>query len=325
MPDTVTPSRRRSGVPPSRSYGESGGPSRKWSHQPHHRRRRTLAILVVVALLIVTLIAVGSGGGSAPHPVTVHAAGLLSRIQTLSGNGATSFAGVQTAAENAAIDRTLAYAPAIRIAGAQHREVALTFDDGPGPYTTQVVSILNQLHVPATFFEVGSPEQYFSAGTRDIVASGYPIEDHTWSHAPMGQLSPADQRNQLVSERNEIVKFGAPYPRLFRPPYGLWNSNTISLLRKYRMLMVLWTVDTSDYRLPGTDSIISAVVSGAQPGAIFLMHDAGGNRDETVAALPRIVEDLRARGYKLVTVPQLILDNPPPANQQIASMAGGGG
>ena len=89
--------------------------------------------------------------------------------------------------------------------------------------------------------------------------------------------------------------------------------------------MVLWTVDTSDYRLPGTDSIISTVVSGAQPGAIFLMHDAGGNRDETVAALPRIVEDLRARGYKLVTVPQLILDNPPPANQQIASMAGGGG
>lgn len=325
MPDTVTPPRSRSGGSPSRSSGGNGGRSRGWSHQPHHRRRRTLAALAILLLFVVIVIAAGSGGGAAPRPVTVHAAGLLSRIQTLSGNGARSFAGIQTAAESVAIDRTLAYTPAIRVAGAQHREVALTFDDGPGPYTTQVVSTLNQLHAPATFFEVGTPEQYFSAGTRDIVASGYPIEDHTWSHAPMAQLSPSDQRNQLVSEANELVKFGAPYPRLFRPPYGLWNSDTMSLLRRYRMLMILWTVDTSDYRVPGTDSIINTVVSGAQPGAIMLMHDAGGNRVETVAALPKVVEDLRAKGYKLVTVPQLILDNPPPANQQIASIAGGGG
>jgi peptidoglycan-N-acetylglucosamine deacetylase len=324
MPDTVTNPRRRSGAPASYRPGGNGGRPRKWSHQPHHRRRRTLAALLVAVLFIVIVIEAGSGG-TAPHPVTIHTAGLLTRIQTLSGNGASSFAGVQTAAQNAAIDRTLAYTPAIRVAGAQHREVALTFDDGPGPYTTQVVSVLNQLHVPATFFEVGTPEQYFSAGTRDILASGYMIEDHTWSHAPMGQLSAGDQRNQLLSEAKEIVKFGGPFPRLFRPPYGLWNTDTISLLRKYRMLMILWTVDTSDYRLPGTDSIINTVVSGAQPGAIFLMHDAGGDRAETVAALPKIVEGLRARGYKLVTVPQLILDNPPPANQQIASLAGGGG
>jgi peptidoglycan/xylan/chitin deacetylase (PgdA/CDA1 family) len=88
--------------------------------------------------------------------------------------------------------------------------------------------------------------------------------------------------------------------------------------------MVLWTVDTSDYRLPGVDSIISTVVGGAKPGAIFLMHDAGGNRAETIAALPKIITDLRARGYKLVTVPQLILDNPPPANQDLGSMSGAG-
>jgi peptidoglycan/xylan/chitin deacetylase (PgdA/CDA1 family) len=276
-------------------------------------------------LLIVVILIVSGSGGSAPPPVAVHTAGLLSRIQTLAGNGPTSFAGVQTAAENAAINRTLAYTPAIRVAGAQHREIALTFDDGPGPYTTQVVSILNQLHVPATFFEVGTPEQYFSAGTRAVVAGGYTIGDHTWSHAPMSELSAGDQRSQLVSEANEMVKFGAPFPRLFRPPYGLWNSQTLALLKRYRMLMVLWTVDTNDYRLPGTDSIINSVVSGAQPGAIMLMHDAGGNRTETIAALPEIVEDLRAHGYKLVTVPQLVLDNPPPANQQIASMAGGGG
>ncbi len=67
--------------------------------------------------------------------------------------------------------------------------------------------------------------------------------------------------------------------------------------------MVLWTVDTEDWRLPGSDSIVNAVVGGAKPGAIFLMHDAGGDRAETIAALPKIITDLRARGYKLVTVP----------------------
>jgi peptidoglycan/xylan/chitin deacetylase (PgdA/CDA1 family) len=323
MPDTVTPPKSPSRIPLPRSFGGDGG--RKWSQQPHHRRRRTLAGLAILVLVVLVVIAAGSSGGGGTHPVAVHTAGLFTRIQTLSGNGAGSFAGVETAAENRAINRTLAYTPAIRVAGSQHREVALTFDDGPGPYTQQVVSLLDQLHVPATFFEVGVAEQYFSAGTRDIVARGYPIGDHTWSHAPMSQLSPGDQRSQLLKEASTIVKFGGPFPRLFRPPYGLWNNQTLSLLRKYRMLMVLWTVDTSDYRLPGTSSIINSVVSGVQPGAIFLMHDAGGNRTETVAALPKIVEDLRARGYKFVTVPKLILDNPPPANQQISAISGSGG
>lgn len=271
------------------------------------------------------LIVAVSGGGGGSHPVAVHRAGLFGRIQTLSGNGTGSFAAVETAAENAAIDRTLAYTPYVRIAGSQHREVALTFDDGPGPYTPQLVSALDRLHVPATFFEVGVSEQYFSSGTGDIVSHGYTLGDHTYSHAPMSQLSPADQQSQLTKEAKTIVSFGAPFPRLFRPPYGLWNSTTLQLLRKYRMLMTLWTVDTSDYRVPGVDSIVNKVVSGAQPGAIFLMHDAGGNRSETVAALPKIVERLRARGYTFVTVPKLILDNPPQANQDISSISGSGG
>jgi peptidoglycan/xylan/chitin deacetylase (PgdA/CDA1 family) len=326
MPDTATPPRSPPRIPPPRWFGGDGGrDGRKWSQQPHHRRRRTLAGLAILLLVVLGVIAAGSSGGGGTHPVAVHAAGLFTRIQTLSGNGAGSFAGVETAAENAAINRTLAYAPAIRVAGSQHREVALTFDDGPGPYTQQVVSVLDRLHVPATFFEVGVSEQYFSAGTSDIVAHGYQIGDHTWSHAPMSQLSLGDQRSQLLNEARTIVKFGAPFPRLFRPPYGLWNGQTLSLLRKYRMLMVLWTVDTSDYRLPGTSSILNSVVSGVQPGAIVLMHDAGGNRTETVAALPKIVKRLRARGYRFVTVPKLILDNPPPANQQISAISGSGG
>jgi peptidoglycan/xylan/chitin deacetylase (PgdA/CDA1 family) len=322
MSDLLTTPPSGSRVPPPRPFSGNG---RQWSRQPHHRRRRSAAGLLLLVILVIVVILVASGGGGGTQPVAVRGAGLLTRIQTLSGTGAGSFAYAETAAENAAINRTLAYTPYVRVAGAQHREIALTFDDGPGPYTTQVVSLLDQLNVPATFFEIGVSEQYFHQGTSDVVAHGYTIGDHTYSHAPMSQLSPRDQQSQLLQETKAIGKYGAPFPRLFRPPYGLWNNSTLALLHKYRMLMVLWTVDTSDYRLPGISSITDSVVSGAQPGAIILMHDAGGNRTETIAALPKIVEDLRAKGYRLVSVPKLLLDNPPPANQNVSSIAGAGG
>ena len=213
----------------------------------------------------------------------------------------------------------------MRIAGSQHREIALTFDDGPGPYTPQILSILERTHTPGTFFEVGILEQYFHASTTQIVAHGYPIGDHTETHAPMSELSPKQQQQQLLEQTTAIGDYGAPFPRLFRPPYGLWNSATLSLLKRYRMLMVLWTVDTNDYQLPGVKAIVDSAVGGAKPGAIILMHDAGGSREETVEALPKIIDALRGRGYRLVTVPRLLLDNPAPKQQDVASLQGAGG
>ena len=298
----------------------------KWSRQPQHRRRRAGAslVLVVLAVLVGVLLLVG-GGGRASRLLPAGSNGLFSRIQTLAGGGAGSFAATELAAENAAINRTLAYTPYVRIAGSQHREVALTFDDGPGPYTPEVLSILEQQNVPATFFEVGVLEQYFHASTSEIVTRRYAVGDHTFSHAPMSRLSRADQRAQLLQDALLLQRYGAAFPRLFRPPYGLWNSVTLALLHKYRMLMVLWTVDTSDYRRPGTAEIVKSAVAGAKPGAIILMHDAGGNRAETAAALPKVISQLRARGYRFVTVPRLLLDNPPPHNQQFSSLIGSGG
>ncbi len=231
----------------------------------------------------------------------------------------------EAAAENAAIDRTLAYTPAVRIAGSQHRELALTFDDGPGPYTPEVVRELSRLRAPATFFEVGTMDRYFHAATVEIVAHGDPIGDHTELHAPMSQLTRGQQRSELLQGADAIGAYGAPFPRLFRPPYGLWNSTTLSLLHRYRMLMVLWSVDTNDYLQPGAKVIVGRALAGARPGAIILLHDAGGNRAQTVAAIPRIVHRLRARGYRLVTVPRLLMDNPAPRHQDVASLRGGAG
>jgi peptidoglycan/xylan/chitin deacetylase (PgdA/CDA1 family) len=293
--------------------------------EPHHRRRRALALAVLAGIALIAGAATGAGGGTTTHHGAVPTHGYFGRLATLAGTGPGSFAVAERVAENAAINRTLAYTPYVRVAGAQHKELALTFDDGPGPYTPQVLSVLRREQVPGTFFEVGVSLHYFHAGTSEIVADGYPIGDHTLDHAAMSHLSPSGQQNQLLQQSKLIARYGAPFPRLFRPPYGLWDNETLAILRKYRMLMVMWTVDTSDYREPGVKAIVHTAVSGARPGAIILMHDAGGNRSETVAALPRIIRALRARGYKLVTVPKLLLDNPAPKDQQILSILGSGG
>ncbi|MBV8219170.1 MAG: polysaccharide deacetylase family protein [Solirubrobacterales bacterium] len=308
---------------------ERARPVRRKSMAPHHRRRRTLALLALigVALAIVALVTtLVVGGGAGPqHAAAQPQGGFFALIRELSGDGGGSLAAREARAENAAIDRTLAYTPWVRIAGAQHREIALTFDDGPGPYTPEILATLQREHVPATFFEVGILERYFNASTTAIAADGDVIGDHTEVHAPMSRLSRNAQQAQLLEQAIAIERYGAKFPRLFRPPHGLWNSNTIALLHHDRMLMVLWTVDTNDYRRPGVPAIVDAAVGGARPGAIILLHDAGGDRSQTVAALPRIIAALRKQHYTLVTVPQLLLDNPAPRVQNIAAVIGVGG
>jgi peptidoglycan/xylan/chitin deacetylase (PgdA/CDA1 family) len=294
---------------------------------PHHRRRRWAAAVALVVLVVVTIALVDGGGGEV-NPRSIASAprhGFLDRIRELAGSGAGSLAARETAAENAAINRTLAYTPYVRIAGAQHREIALTFDDGPGPYTPQILATLERHDVPATFFEVGVLERYFFGSTSAIVADGDTIGDHTEKHTPMSTLSAIGQRNQLLEDAAAVERRGARFPRLFRPPYGMWNRTTLALLHRYRMLMVLWTVDTNDYRRPGVKAIVKAALAGARPGAIILLHDAGGDRSETVKALPRIIAGLRRRRYRLVTVPRLLLDNPAPRVQNIAAVIGTGG
>ncbi|MGB9185947.1 MAG: polysaccharide deacetylase family protein [Solirubrobacteraceae bacterium] len=293
----------------------------------YRRRRGGLALAALAALALLLGMVVGAGSGATPptHRVAGLGTGYFAQIRTLAGNGPESFAATERAAESAAVSRTLSYTPYVRMAGSQHREIALTFDDGPGPYTPAVLSVLEHQHAPATFFEVGVLERYFHASTAAIVARGYPIGDHTESHAPMSKLSSRDQLSQLLQDTAAIGDFGAPFPRLFRPPYGLWDATTLKLLKRYRMLMVLWSVDTADYQSPGVTTIVERALEGAKPGAIILMHDAGGNRSETVAALPSIIGGLRRRGYKLVTVPRLLLDNPPSAQQNVSTLQGSGG
>ncbi len=133
--------------------------------------------------------------------------------------------------ESAALERTRLTVPVVRTAGHQHREIALTFDDGPGPYTPAILRILARTHTPATFFEVGEELRWFGAGTAEIVRLGDPIGDHTWSHLDMSRLSLRRQRRQLLREAAAIGNDGAPFPQMYRPPFGRWDGTTLRLLR----------------------------------------------------------------------------------------------
>jgi peptidoglycan/xylan/chitin deacetylase (PgdA/CDA1 family) len=196
--------------------------------------------------------------------------------------------------------RVRGYAPVVAF-GARHRGrvVALTFDDGPGPWTWRVVRTLKRLHVPATFFEVGREVVRYPWAARNVARS-FAVGDHTWDHVPMGRLRWAQQLDQTRTRAS-----------LFRPPYESYDRQTLGVMRLEGKLVVLWDVDSRDWTRPGVRRIVSNVVPRVRPGSIVLLHDGGGVRWQTVAALPSIVRALRARGYRFVTVPQMMRVAPP--------------
>ncbi len=293
--------------------------------QKRYRRRRAFAGLALLAILALLITAIGPHGSAhhdhatsdpsshhapAPHPTAADRSGIGQQALT-------------HRAEEKAVDSVLAYTPAVTSGGSKGHELALTFDDGPGPYTQQLVGVLDKYHVHATFFAIGEEERYFSAGTLLELHSGDVVGDHTETHPMMATLSAHDQREELVEQIARIELLGGPRPRLFRPPYGSFDATTFHILRQLHLLMVLWSTDTSDYTLPGVQAIVQSALAGAHPGAIILMHDAGGDRSETIAALPAIIERLRKRGLEPVTIPQLMLDDPPPPGQPLpTSLAG---
>lgn len=282
-----------------------------------YRRRRAVAAIITVALVALLIAALSSHGGSAHTTTTAaHAKATVKRTPT-------EAEALTAAAESKAIDHVLSYTPAIREGGRKGNEVALTFDDGPGPYTQQLVTELNRLGVHATFFAIGDEERYFSPGTQLELRSGDVVGNHTESHPMMATLSAHDQYEQLFEQIARIELLDGPRPHLFRPPYGSFNATTFKLLHKLHLLMVLWSTDTEDYTLPGVPAIVQNALAGAHPGAIILMHDGGGDRSETIAALPAILAGLHKKGLHPVTIPRLMLDDPPPPGQPLpTSLAG---
>jgi len=188
-------------------------------------------------------------------------------------------------------------------------EIALTFDDGPQPsFTPQILAILQRFGVPATFFCIGQQILAYPALVRQESADGELVEDHTWSHPNLLYLTTPALDQQLSMTANAIYQLTHVSPAFFRPPYGAINANIRAQARKLKLSIVMWDVDPRDWSLPGSQAIIARVLGSTHNGSIILLHDGGGNRTQTIEALPTIITALRARGLRFVTIQQLVDD-----------------
>jgi peptidoglycan-N-acetylglucosamine deacetylase len=191
--------------------------------------------------------------------------------------------------------------PTPRFNGSRGRKrVALTFDDGPSVYTPKVLKILKHKHARATFFEIGAQVPGLASTSRSVIESGDELGNHSLHH----ESHPGSASMAETSRR--IERATGFEPCLFRPPGGAFDSRVVADAHRLGMTTIVWDVDPADWSTPGAGAIYSRVVSHTRPGSIVVMHDGGGNRSQTVAALPRIINTLRGRGYRLVTVSKLL-------------------
>jgi peptidoglycan/xylan/chitin deacetylase (PgdA/CDA1 family) len=199
----------------------------------------------------------------------------------------------------------------IHRAGGRRKVVALTFDDGPAKDTPAILSILKQYDVPATFFVVGQAVKEYPGMVAQEIAQGHQIGVHTWSHPDLTKLPAAKQQQEIVDTQNAIISDSGVASRLFRAPYGAVDPSVIATAEKNKLLSVLWEGDTNDWQRPDVNTIVQRVVSEVTPGSIILMHDGGGDRANTVAALPTIIKELKKQGYGFATVGDLVVSDPP--------------
>jgi peptidoglycan/xylan/chitin deacetylase (PgdA/CDA1 family) len=182
--------------------------------------------------------------------------------------------------------------------------VALTFDDGPSPYTSAVLDVLKREQVHATFFLIGRQVAGGASLVQRELAEGHMIADHTWNHSNVSGGG-AFASGQITSTASAIQRATGFRPCLFRAPYGAVSSSLIGLAHGLGFTTIQWDVDPQDWSLPGSGAIYSRVVGATHNGSIVLMHDGGGPRSQTLAALPGIIHTLKVRGYGFVTVDQL--------------------
>lgn len=190
--------------------------------------------------------------------------------------------------------------PAVNSGG---KVIALTFDDGPGPYTAQLLDILDQHGAKATFFLIGSKVSAQADVLRRMHSRGHQLGNHSWSHPELPKL-PVGQIAGEIDRTNDAIKQATGVkPTILRPPYGAVNSAVLEQLRLRGMSSILWSVDTRDWADRNSDIVCSRAVAGAHPGAIILMHDI---HQTSVNAVPCILNALKQQGYSFVTVQGLL-------------------
>lgn len=192
--------------------------------------------------------------------------------------------------------------------------VALTFDDGPNPPNTdQVLEILKKYNVKATFFLVGKKVEQNPETAQKIVNEGHAIGNHTYSHLDLLLHNENDINKEIGNAEKVIIRVTGKRPRLFRPPHGFRDPLVYDVTEKKGYVVVLWSVMPWDWNKPGIKVIEKRVIDNTQNGSIILLHDGDadhlkqtGDRHQTVEALPTIIETLQKKGYRFVTIPELL-------------------
>ena len=211
---------------------------------------------------------------------------------------------------------TAAAAPAVAPPGPHYyapgsgKTVALTFDDGPGPSTQAIINILRTYHVPATFFNIGQNSAARPALVREEARYGFVTGNHTWSHPELINLSALAQASQMDRAGTEQHRLTGHYPVAFRPPYGNYNTVTLTLAHQRGMTVWLWSVDTEDWKAAGaaTSYWVNRITSlaeregGVLHHPLVLMHNAPSGDPATVKALPTIINYFRSHGYRFVVL-----------------------
>ncbi|HYY03999.1 MAG TPA: polysaccharide deacetylase family protein [Gaiellaceae bacterium] len=223
-----------------------------------------------------------------------------------------------TPAQLPTVARLTQSAQPIYCGGTRGRNFALTFDDGPSPYTAALVRVLRRARARATFFDVGSRVAFWPSAARASTTVGE-IGNHTWSHAHLVGLSARETRDELASTQREIQHALGVTPQLFRPPYAEADAADDVLARELGLLDVRWSFDSGDSRLGVTPrSVAHAAITALRPGAIILLHDT----HPTTAAVARtVLRAAKRKGLRPLTVSALLARQPPAATQ-IAAIGG---
>ncbi|WP_176330227.1 polysaccharide deacetylase family protein [Oceanobacillus rekensis] len=188
--------------------------------------------------------------------------------------------------------------------------VALTFDDGPDiRFTPQVLDVLNKYQVNATFFQMGARAAEHTDIVRRVHAEGHAIGNHSYWHPNLTEENLGRIQWEVTSTEETLEQILGFRPRLFRPPYGALNREIAELLGEMGNTVVLWNVDSLDWKQLGTDVIADITLANTTPGSIILMHDGGDwtmDLSGTVNALDEIIPRLQQEGMEFVTIPELI-------------------
>jgi peptidoglycan-N-acetylglucosamine deacetylase len=183
--------------------------------------------------------------------------------------------------------------------------VALTLDDGPWQTTAQILDILKKYEVKATFFVVGRHMETHPNEIRRVIREGHAVGNHTWTHR-YHQHSETAAAEELGKTADLLQQLTGVRTRIFRPPGGVLTNGLVSYAAKQNYATAMWSVDSRDYATAASSTIVDRVVSGVQSGSIVLLHDGGGDRTTTAKALPQIISQLRDKGYRFVTLPELM-------------------